>query len=267
MPKYGHDTNSIPTTRPWRDGPPRPAIGFSRDMAEGETIGSHRHDYGQLLYSAEGVMRVVTPAGTWLVPSNRAVWIPPAAEHEVSSVTPAKLRNVYVFPDLAPDMPGDCRVFDASRLMRELVMAVIDLPRDYAVDGPDGRVARVLLDQVQAAPVADLHLPMPGDRRLRTVVDALIAQPGDGRTLEDWATRAGASARTLARLFEAETGLSFGEWRRRLRLHAALARLAAGEQVTTVALDVGYDSPSAFIAMFRDAMGETPGAFLKRSRA
>ena len=109
-----------------------------------------------------------------------------------------------------------------------------------------------------------LHLPMPRDRRLRAVTEALIADPADPRTLADFAGAAGASARTLARRFLAETGRTFGAWRQQLRLHEALARLSLGEPVTTVAFEVGYDSPSAFIAMFRKTLGATPGQYLSR---
>lgn len=266
MPENGQDAFSTasPVTQPWQDGPLRPAIGFARDLPEGDMVATHRHAYGQLLYSSDGVLRVATPGGTWVVPPDRAVWIPPMAEHEVLSLTPAGLRNIYVLPRAARAMPGECRVVEVSRLMRELIMSVIDLPRDYPEDGAAGRLVQVMLDQVADAPAVGLHLPMPEEQRLRAVADSLIADPADPRTLDDWARSAGASARTLARLFEAETGLTFGDWRRQLRLHAALTMLAAGEPVTSVALAVGYESPSAFIAMFRAAMGETPGAFAKR---
>ncbi len=251
-----------PLRRPWRDGPDRPVVSVARDLVPDEIVGLHRHDYAQLLYASSGLMRVQTPVGAWVVPPQRAVWIPPGLAHQVGPIGAVAMRNIYVAPQPAAGVMAECRVISVSPLLRELILAVVALPRDYRLDSPDGRLMRVLLDQIAAARTTALHLPLPRDRRLRAVTDALIADPADRRGLEDWAKAAGASARTLARLFLAETGLSFRDWRRQLRLHEALARLAMGDSVTAVAYAVGYDSPSAFIAMFRRAMGETPGHYL-----
>lgn len=247
--------------RPWADGPRRSVIGLARDLSPGEEVVRHRHDYAQLLFASTGLMRVWTPVGAWAVPPQRAVWIPAGLAHEVACVGDVAMRNIYVEQDAVGGLPGSCRVIAVPPLLRELILAAVALPRDYAVAGADGRLAQVLLDQIAASPEAPLHLPLPRDRRLRAVTDGLAADPSDGRDLAGWARTAGASARTLARLFVAETGLSFGAWRRQLRLHEALARLAAGASVTQVAYAVGYESPSAFIAMFRAETGATPARY------
>ncbi len=252
----------VPVRRPWGEGPARPVLSLVRDIVRDEVINRHRHDFAQLLYASSGLMRVQTPVGAWTVPPHRAVWIPPNMVHQVFCVGAVAMRNIYVAPDAAADMPGDCRVIAVTGLLRELILAAVALPRDYRLEGAEGRLVSVLLDQIASAPAAGLHLPMPEDRRLRVVTDGLIADPADERPLAAWAREAGASARTLARLFQAETGLSFRAWRQQLRLHEALSRLAAGEPVTSVAYAVGYDSPSAFIAMFRRAMGATPSRYL-----
>lgn len=111
--------------------------------------------------------------------------------------------------------------------------------------------------------MAPLHLPLPRDPRLKAITDSLLAAPGDNRDLTQWGRRTGASGRTLARLFRRETGMTFASWRRRLRLLAAVSRLGGGESVTTVAYDLGYHSPSAFVAMFRRSLGTSPGRYLK----
>jgi len=242
--------------------PGRPVIAFSRDLRAGDVIARHHHDHAQFLYAVAGLMRVATEVGTWVVPPQRAVWIPPGIGHEVAAVGACAMRTVYVHVNAAAAGPDACCVVTVSPLLRELALSTIDLPPSHAADGPEARLIRVLLDRIAAAPVAELHLPQPVDRRTRYVTERLIADPADGRTLADWAREAGASVRTLARLFRAETGLSFRAWRQQARLHAALARLAAGESVTATAFAVGYDSPSAFIAMFREATGSTPGRFL-----
>jgi AraC-like DNA-binding protein len=141
----------------------------------------------------------------------------------------------------------------------------MEIGLDYPPEGPEARVMTVILDELRALKPEPLHLPHPRDVRLKRIAEALLADPADGRALEDWARDAGASARTLARLFVKETGMTFGAWRERLRLTAAVARLGEGEPVTAVAYDLGYQSPSAFIAMFRRSLGDTPGRYLKRA--
>src|SRR5262249_37299133 len=151
----------------------------------------------------------------------------------------------------AAALPAACRVVQVTPLLRELVLRAIDFPARYARRGREARAADVLVDEIRAASVAPLHLALPGDARALRVARALLEQPGDARPLSAWAKPAGASTRTLARLFQRETGSSFRAWRQQLRLLRALERIAAGEAVTRVALELGYASPSAFIAMFR----------------
>lgn len=243
----------------------RPLVAFARDMADGEVIPWHRHDYGQLFYGGTGLMRVESTAGVWVVPPARGVWIPAGIDHQITAAGAVALRAVYLSGEVSAGLPASCCVHGFSPLLRELMAAAVRLPPDYPLDGPEARLVDVLIDQLQVEPEEHLHLPMPRDRRLRAVTEALIADPADPRTLADFATAAGASARTLARRFLAETGLTFGAWRQQLRLHVALARLAQGEPVTTVAFEIGYESPSAFIAMFRRTLGATPGQYLLRN--
>ncbi len=234
-----------------------------REVPADHFIDWHRHRRAQLLFAASGVMQVTAPAGIWVVPPQRAVWIPPGIAHHVRAQGgPLSLRSVYVDPDV-PGLPEGCSVVTVSPLMRELILAAMDIADGFDPDGPDGRLVQVLLDQIRELPVTPLHLPMVIDPRLKPVADALLATPDDPRTLEDWAAETGASARTLARAFLTDTGLTFGQWRQQVRLLAALARLASGDSVTTVALDLGYASQSAFIAMFRRALGRTPGRYFQ----
>tara|TARA_R110002072_G_scaffold49277_32_gene134059 strand:- start:104 stop:1036 length:933 start_codon:yes stop_codon:yes gene_type:complete len=238
-----------------------PVVGFARVMPSGRVIDWHNHEFCQLLYAASGLMRVHTPAGVWGVPPQRAVWIPVGVDHQVEHLGDVDFRTLYLAPDL-PDLPKDCGVLVVAPLLRELIVAVTHLPKDYAQGGAEARLAGVLMDQIIAAPRAGLHLPLSSERRLQPLIRALLADPADRRGLDDWAARCGASSRTLARLFERELGLGFRQWRQQLRLQDALARLAAGEAITSVALAVGYDSPSAFIAMFKRELGASPGRYL-----
>jgi AraC-like DNA-binding protein len=152
-------------------------------------------------------------------------------------------------------------VVNVSPLLRELILAAVEAP------GPLRRrrlLAAFLLDELRAAPVAPLYLPEPEDPRLKRIAQALRAEPGDPRTLAAWSREVGASARTLSRRFLRETGLTFRQWQRQARLLAALVKLAQREPVTTIALDLGYDSPSAFIHAFRQALGTTPRRYFER---
>ena len=241
----------------------RPVIALAGDYPVDWRIGSHAHERAQLVFASQGVMRVSTAPGTWVVPPQRAVWVPPAVEHAIEMHGRVAMRTVYVAPEAAVALPADCCVVQVSELLRALLLRAIDLPVLYDPEGPDGRVMSLILDEIRASPVAPLHLPQGRDPRLRRVTEGLAENPADPRGLAAWARLAGASQRTLARLFEAETGLGFRAWRQQARLLEALTWLAAGRPVTTVALDLGYDSPSAFIAAFKRSLGTTPARYFK----
>jgi AraC-like DNA-binding protein len=237
----------------------RPVVAYPQDYAPGDTVQRHRHPVGQLIYAATGVMTVTTRDGAWVVPPQRAVWVPPFVTHAIRMTGVVTMRTVYVEP--MDGLPQTCGVVQVSSLLRELVLRAVSFRQPYDVDGADARIATVLLDEIKAAPVAPLHLKLPTDARALRVVRALEADPGDARSLATWGKAAGASSRTLARVFRAETGLGFRAWRQQLRLLRALERLADGDAVTTVAIELGYDSPSAFIAMFKKALGVPPSQY------
>lgn len=238
----------------------------AEELEPGYRYPPHNHPWGQLVYALDGSLTVESEAGSWLAPPQRAVWVPPNIDHAVSATGPASFRSLYCDAEASGTLPGRVTVLEIAPLLRELIRAFAALPERYDREGPDGRLVAVVLDRLRAAPAtpAPLHLPLPRDRRLQLVTTALIADPADGRGLEKLAAGAGASVRTLARLFQRETGMSFGQWRIRRRLIAAIERLADGASVTTVAYDLGYESPSAFVAMFRRETGRTPGQFLER---
>jgi AraC-like DNA-binding protein len=230
---------------------------YARDFPKGHHIARHRHAWHQLVYARAGVMTVSTAQGAWVVPPQRAVWMPAATDHEIRCATAVSMRTLYFAPAVRP-LPATCCVVHVAPLLRELIVASVEAP------GPAPRRARLaalILTELVEAAVAPLHLPQPADARVRRITEALRAEPGDGRTLAAWGKEVGASTRTLSRLFLAETGMTFRQWQRQARLLAALVRLAQRQPVTAVALDLGYDSPSAFIHAFRRALGKTPRAY------
>ena len=233
------------------------------DHAEPHLYPPHSHPRAQLVYASAGVMTVATGRGTWVVPPQQAVWVPAGITHSVASSGGLAMRTLYVHPAATGALPGDCCVVTVSALLRELILRAAAFSPDAPVSEPEERVLRLILDELASLRPEPLHLPRPLEPRLRAVTDRLSADPADDRPLVGWAQEAGASERTLARLFLRETGLTFGAWRQRLRLLTAIARLAEGQAVTTVAYDLGYESPSAFIAMFRRTLGTSPGRYVK----
>ena len=240
----------------------RPVEVRAFDMADGEIFEPHSHEWGQFTYSAEGVLTVLTGNGHFTAPPNMAVWIPPGIVHDIKPVGPAKFRSLYIAQNEVKGMPPNCAVLSVDALLRNLILEAAKLPREWNETGADVRLMRVILDRIRCASAAPLDLPLPSSSRLRSVTNSLLANPADRRTIEQHGENAGASGRTLARLFKQETGMTFGEWRRRRILLSALERLADGQAVTTIALEMGYESPSAFIAMFRQNLGVTPTQYI-----
>jgi AraC-like DNA-binding protein len=235
---------------------------MAKEFRDGARIAPHTHERAQLIFAARGVMTISTAHGTWAVPPQRALWMPAGTVHEIRMSGDVSMRTLYVAADAdGGRLPAATRVIAVSPLLRELILRACTLPLLYDEAGADGRVMLLILDEIAALPSLALDLPMPHDARLQALCHGLRADPGDGRTLADWARLSGASARTLARLFQKETGLSFADWRQQARLLAAVARLAAGQPITRIALDLGYESPSAFAAMFRRTLGAPPSRY------
>ena len=239
----------------------RPVVVRVSEYPAGYSSDHHWHARGQLVYACDGVVKVTTEQGAWIVPQHRAVWIPAKIEHQIESAGAFSMRSLYIQDDPELKLSDVCGVVGVSPLLRELILTAAEAPQLYDVSGRDSRVMDLILDEVRSLPVEPLHLPEPTDSRLRQITAALRENPADTRTLEAWGRVAGASPRTLARLFSAETGMTFRQWQQQARLLGGLMRLAKGEPVTAVALDVGYENPSAFISMFRRTLGVTPGRY------
>lgn len=241
---------------------PRPVAAMAKPFPAGFRTPPHKHERAQLLYATQGVMRVLTEAGGWVVPTLSAVWLPAGMQHEVRMATAVEMRTLYIAPDADPALPVDIRVISVSPLLRALILEAVDEPVEYDVHGRAGLIMRLILEELKHLPAAPLDLPLPREPRLARLCQALLDKPASTYGLEDWATEIGASPRTLARLFQRETGMSFGRWRERARIAEALARLAEGDSVQRVAHALGYDSPSAFSAMFRRRLGQPPQHYL-----
>lgn len=246
---------------------PRPVAALADDYPSGHFDPPHSHSRGQLIYATTGVMTVTTAAASFVLPPQRAVWVPPNVLHEARCRGRVSCRTLYIRPESAPGLDDACRVIEVSNLLRELIVEATRLPLEYDEADRDGRVMLLLLDEIRRARTAPLHVPMPAHPRLAKICTAILEDPAQADMLDDWADAAGMGRRTFTRAFRKETGMSFASWRQNVRLMEALSRLANGEPVTRVALDVGYNSPSAFTAMFRRAFGVAPTHYLSEYAA
>ena len=252
------------------DQPPRyldlhdtglPVTVISVDYASGHETHRHQHPNAQLLHAVTGVMVVSTAQGRWVVPPTRGVWMPAGIEHSVRMVGEVHMRAAFVRPDAAPGLPTQCAVLGISPLLRELILAALAVPLQYESDSRDGRLMRLMLDEIRTLQTLPLHLPQPSDTLLQAICDTLRESPDDTTSAELWSHKLGIDPRTLHRRFVKATGLTFTQWRQQARLLNALERLASGERVLDIALALGYSSPTAFTTMFKRQFGLTPSAF------
>jgi len=240
---------------------PSPVTTLTYEFTDGHTIPEHYHPEDQLVYASRGVMTVRTSDGTWVVPAQRAVWIPAKTPHSIVMSSAVSMRTLYLRACLVRRMPRTCCVVNVSPLLQELVLHACRYPNLSRRTLVQRHLIDFIVDQLETVQAVPLQLPSPSDTRAVRVADALRRGPGDQVSLEQLCDKAGASKRTIERLFQSETGLSLGKWRQQLRLQCSLQLLASGEKVTHAALEAGYSTPSAFIAMFRDALGVTPGRY------
>lgn len=218
--------------------------------------------WDQLLHTSGGVMTVETADSRWVIPPHRAVWAPSGCPHAIELTGRVRLRSLYLRQGLA-GLDGGARAVNVSPLLRELVLYAVEAAPLWLDEPRHERLIGVLVDQIDLLTTVPMQLPTPQDPRARAVADAIVADPGADRPLAALARDAGASVRTVERLFSVETGLTMQRWRTRARLLAGLRRMAAGDSVSTAAASSGYSSASAFGAAFRQELGTTPRRYLE----
>jgi AraC-like DNA-binding protein len=254
----------IPEYRRTLDDAPRQVAVMGRAMEAGHQIPLHMHRRGQLLHAVSGVMRVETAQAAWIVPPARALWLPPQWPHSVTMRSHVEMRTIYIAPGPCEALPRQPVLAEISGLLRELILALLDEPAAYDEAGRGGSVAHLILAELARLHERKLDVPMPRDERALRVARALLDDSSIDHGLDRWADEAGASRRTLARIFRNETGLGFAEWRARLRAIDGLARLSGGASVAETAAAVGYASPSAFSAMIHRTLGQPPRRLAKQ---
>jgi AraC-like DNA-binding protein len=250
------------------DDTPRPVIALGNDYPDGYVIPPHHHRRGQLLYGASGAIMVSTPQGTWVVPPQRGIWIPGGVQHQVLMLGAVSTFSIYLeaADQEHPDgMPDRCQVVGISVFMRNLMAQALDLPVDYTAGSRAGALMALLQHEMQQLPVLPLALPLPANPALAKHCRQFLENPSPRDTIDDWSQALGMSRRAFTRQFKRETGLSFVSWRQQACLFAALPRLVAGEPVTTVAIDLGYENPASFTTMFKRILGAPPRDYLRKN--
>lgn len=244
---------------------PRPLYGHIDSQSNMIIPRPHRHNWAQLSYAIQGHLQVWTPQARFIALPQRAVWIPAGVRHRVHESPNTVIRSLYIDGPATGLDWHECRVLVISPLLQELIRRFSTIPVNYDHEGPDGRLAQVLIDQIAVSPEAGLVLPWPLDKRLLPLCRQLQQDPCAAPLLSDYARELGLSEKTLTRLFQQETGLGYRLWRQRARLVHALPLLEEGQRITDVALACGYESLSSFISAFREHTGETPREFSLRS--
>ncbi|MGO3712119.1 AraC family transcriptional regulator [Alcaligenes aquatilis] len=244
------------------DATPRPLLAIGTDYAPDTLLDFHIHRRAQMLYAMTGLMEVETDDGAWVIPPYSGVWIPAGKRHRVRMQS-ASTRSLYIEPEAAPRRSIHCEVLVITPLLHHLLLASLALPALYEENGRDGALAQLLLHEVGLAHTMPLFAPIPQDPSLAALCKAFLGQPNIQSTPEQWAKQLNKSLRSFTRLFRQQTGISFSEWRQQACLLTALTKLSAGQSVTQIALDLGYDSASAFSTMFRRRLGQTPSNFIR----
>ena len=237
---------------------PRPLVGYAKDYPDGLSTGMHAHPRAQLMYAVSGVMRIDTSDSSFIVPPSRALFLPADAMHSVRMDGPVAMRELFLREDAATRIAKRTAVIAVSPLLREVILAACAEPLQWDVDGRGHHLTELALDEIVRAASLPLGLPIPRDLRLRRIISVLRARPSDPRGLEELGAMAGASSRTLARLFRTETGLSFRQWRQQARMIEAMNALLTGSSPARSAAIAGYASLPAFGAAFHSLFGMTP---------
>ncbi|WP_321490422.1 helix-turn-helix transcriptional regulator [uncultured Hyphomonas sp.] len=265
------NVENLPDLNPPQDlgdilDPSRPVLSLAVEKDGAHRVAAHQHDRGHIVCPRSGAYWIVTPEGTWLVPAGFALWIPPCVHHEIYSHGSVSARVLFIDPACSDQLTPNGGVVKVTPFLEALFDRVMTYGNEYEAGSPGARLAQVALDEFAQLEFASLFLPVAKEPRLARVMRLLIEAPGLDTGIAELAKEAGASERTLARLFRKETGMTFTQWKTNLTLLQSMERLEKGEAVADVAHDLGYSSPSSFVYMFRRRLGVPPGTFRNRSQ-
>ena len=236
------------------------AVGLNQATSR-RKISEHRHRKCELIYTIKGVLTCEIDGSLWTVAPQCAIWIPSGMPHRCQASGETEYYVLFIDPDACPNFPRTCCTMSVSPLLREAMIRGAQFPALYTLDGPEARLLLVILDELSAARIEDHRLPLPSDPSLRRLLDMMMSAPEDRASVAQWAARCALSERTLSRKIRQQTGMSLWRWRHQLHVTLALQRMASGDSVQTVALDLGYETASSFITMFKKTVGKPPGRY------
>ncbi|ALJ04123.1 AraC family transcriptional regulator [Pseudalgibacter alginicilyticus] len=242
-----------------------PVIGYS-EMVTNSICISHSHPRAQLLYATTGVMNVVVNNQIWVVNPLQGLWIPGGVEHQVSFQKNVKLYSVFIDPSFTDGLPKTTFSFDISSFLKQLLFKIISFNTVDTVSISEKRIMMVFLDEVTLIQPSITFLPTTNHVRLKNVVQLLLNDVASKQTIEYYAEISCMSSRNLSRLFIKELGMNFSDWRIRLKLLEAIKRLGEQQSVKEIAFDLGYESSSSFIYMFKKYLGKTPSNYILKSK-
>ncbi|MEB6480061.1 AraC family transcriptional regulator [Acinetobacter vivianii] len=241
-----------------------PVYAFSENYPHGHIEDWHSHDRIQLIHTLTGVIRIQTHEGIWIIPPGRGVWIPAHKPHALLSSGDVRARGVFIENTTQHDIPNQCRVVAIPALLRELMSSAMDIQNEIQPESRNERLLQLILDEVRLLPALAFNLPDPQNPKLQQLCQRIKENLALEWSLEESAQQLHISSKTLARHFQKETGLHFSHWVRQAKLMQAMIDLAMNKPVLNVALDLGYESPSAFSAMFKRETSMTPSDYLKQ---
>ncbi len=245
---------------------PRPGVSISTlsyEYPRGSHVQEHAHGSGQLIYAVSGVMQVFSGRGVWLIPPHFAIWIPARTVHSIRMPGAVSMRTLYIRRALATGLPAACTVLHVTPLLRELIVETVRLKQMGMRNRLHCALRDLLLSNLAAASPMPTSVSLPTDPRAQAIAAAIMGNPGDRKSLVAVCASAGASVRTIERVFRREVGSNFEFWRRQVRLMKAVELLVAGRSVKEVSFALGYHQPAAFVEMFRGVLGATPKAWVQ----
>lgn len=224
----------------------------------------HSHRWGQVIFVKSNVLEMEVEGERLLTPANIPIWVPPEMVHASFNRRQSHFWTMNIAASLCYKLPERACLLRVSPIVHAIMDEISGRELQVLESAEDCRLGEVLLDQLRGAQISPSYLPSTQDKFLSTVLQALEQDPGDNTTLAQWASRVYSTERTLSRRCQQELGMSFSEWRQRLRFLHAVSLLDRGKSVTEVALELGYSSASALIVMFQQQSGTTPERYRNR---
>ncbi|MDR0216905.1 MAG: helix-turn-helix transcriptional regulator [Comamonas sp.] len=243
------------------DGADLPVSGVVERYPAGHQVPAHNHPYGHLIYATEGLLLVQASSGQWLVPPTTAVWLRPNVQHCLTATTAVSACGIFIREDLSVQLPERDCVLHVTPLVRELV-AALAVQQAAAAQRRSRLLGELLLEELKALAPLPLHLPWPEDALMRQICEALVQEPARAVNADAIASQHALTTKTLHRRFLKSTGMNLGKWRQQMRLMASIQLLLQGMTITSVALESGYESHSAYTVAFKKNFGCPPSEFV-----